>query len=135
MKVPKPVSTLAFLLAPALAISQHVFDPMTLPCNGDSAHVQVTPLFSDSLSSSFHICIPREVKPHLHRYHTEHVLVLEGEGSMLLGDSTFSIGAGHVIIIPMGTRHAVRTTSDVPLRVISVQAPFFDGSDRVMIEP
>ena len=131
----RPFGILAFLLAPAFAIAQLVVDPMTLPCSPDSARVQVTPLFSDSLGSSFHICIPHEVRPHFHRYHTEHVLVLEGEGSMLLGDSAFRIAAGRMIIIPKGTPHAVRTISKFPLRVISVQSPFFDGSDRIMIDP
>lgn len=125
---------MALLLAPEFGVAQHVVDPVSLPCSGDSSRVQVTPLFSDSLSSSFHICIPQEVKPHLHRFHTEHVLVLEGEGNMLLGDSAFRISSGSVVIIPFGTLHAVRTTSTTPLRVLSVQAPFFDGSDRVLIE-
>ena len=134
MNASKLWGPLALFLAPAFAVAQHMIDPLTLPCSVDSSRVQVTAVFSDSLSSSFHICIPREVKPHLHRFHTEHVMVLEGEGSMLLGDSTFTIAAGSFVIIPMGTPHAVRTTSAIPLRVLSVQAPFFDGSDRVLID-
>lgn len=88
-------------------------------------------LHHDSLSSSFIICIPSEVAPHYHAAHTEHVTVLSGTGEMLLGDSTFTIAPGDVMVIPMRTPHGVRTTSTAPLRVLSVQSPRFDGSDRV----
>ncbi|HRH39186.1 MAG TPA: cupin domain-containing protein, partial [Flavobacteriales bacterium] len=75
------------------------------------------------------------VAPHFHQHHTEHVVVLEGTAVMTLGDSTFTIAAGSTIAIPMGTVHAVTTTSNVPLRVISVQSPQFDGTDRVFVKP
>lgn len=114
--------------------AQAVIEPGVGPCHAAGDQVQVTPLYSDSLSSSFSICIPHEVRPHYHRYHTEHVVVLDGEGLMQLGDSTFMVVAGSAIIIPQGTPHAVRVTSATPLHVISVQSPYFDGTDRVLIE-
>jgi mannose-6-phosphate isomerase-like protein (cupin superfamily) len=95
----------------------------------------VVPLHADSACSSFLICVPRSVPPHFHVHHTEHVSVLSGEGTMRLGDSTFTVAAGRSIVIPKGTVHAVVTTSIEPLRVISVQAPYFDGTDRVFVDP
>ncbi len=94
----------------------------------------VRTLHHDSLSSSFMIIIPKEVKPHYHATHTEQVVVLSGEADMLLGDQKLHIKAGDVIIIPKGTKHSVMVTSTDPLKIISVQAPYFDGTDRVMIE-
>lgn len=91
-------------------------------------------LYSDSLSSSFLIIIPKEVKPHYHVAHTEQVVVLSGEADMILGEQNIHIKAGDVIFIPKGTKHSVTVTSAEPLKIISVQAPIFDGSDRVMIE-
>lgn len=91
-------------------------------------------LYSDSLSSSFVIIIPKEVKPHYHAAHTEQVVVLSGEADMMLGDQNLHIKSGDVIFIPKGTKHSVTVTSTEPLKIISIQAPFFDGSDRVMIE-
>lgn len=96
---------------------------------------KVVPLHSDSACSSFLICVPSGVPPHFHAHHTEHVSVLAGEGTMRLGDSTFTVAAGTSIVIPKGTVHAVVTTSSDPLRVISVQAPYFDGTDRVFVDP
>ncbi len=94
----------------------------------------VKPLFSDSLSSSFCILIPNEVKAHQHIYHSEQVYVLEGEGKMKLGDKSFLIKKGDLIFIPKNTVHSVKCNSDKALKVISVQSPYFDGSDRVLVE-
>ena len=91
-------------------------------------------LFSDSLATSFCILIKKEVKAHKHLYHSEHVFVLEGEGRMRLGDSTFTIKKGDLVFIPKTRVHAVVRTGKIPLKVLSVQAPYFDGKDRVMVE-
>lgn len=123
------------LCAPGILLAQQHLSADMLPCNAADSLVQVRPLYSDSLCSSFVICIPRAVAPHYHRYHTEHVTVLEGTATMQLGDSTFSIAAGQCIVIPKGTPHAVTTTSTTPLRVISVQSPHFDGTDRIFLDP
>lgn len=92
----------------------------------------VRTLHNDSLSSSFLIIIPKEVKPHYHAAHTEQVVILSGEADMMLGDQKIHIKAGDVIIIPKGTEHSVVVTSEDPLKLISVQAPYFDGTDRIM---
>lgn len=96
--------------------------------------VHVTALHADSLCSSFLIRVDSAVAPHLHRYHTEHVVVLEGEGEMLLGDSVRTVKAGDTVVIPRNTPHAVKVLGYGPLRVISVQAPRFDGTDRVPVQ-
>lgn len=96
--------------------------------------IHVTTLHSDSLCSSFLIRVDSAVAPHLHRFHTEHVVVLEGEGTMLLGDSVRTVRAGDAVIIPRNTPHAVKVLGNGPLRVISVQAPRFDGTDRVPLD-
>jgi mannose-6-phosphate isomerase-like protein (cupin superfamily) len=92
------------------------------------------PLFSDSLASSFVILIKKEVKAHKHLSHSEHVVVLEGSGTMTLGDKNLEIKKGDVIFIPKNTIHAVKSTGKQPLKVLSVQAPYFDGKDRIFIE-
>lgn len=89
------------------------------------------PLFGDSLCSSFCIIIRKEVKLHKHLHHSEHILVQEGEALMTLGDKQFRIKKGDVVFIPENTYHSVNVTSEIPLKVISIQAPFFDGKDRV----
>lgn len=94
----------------------------------------VRTLHHDSLSSSFLIVIPKEVKAHYHAAHTEQVIILSGEADMMLGEQQLHIKAGDVIIIPKGTKHSVVVTSKDPLKIVSVQAPYFDGTDRVMLD-
>jgi mannose-6-phosphate isomerase-like protein (cupin superfamily) len=126
---------LFFLLAffAATTLSAQVISTDTIASRTPEKNF-VAVLHSDSLSSSFLIIIPKEVKAHYHASHTEQVVVLSGEADMMLGDQKLHIRSGDVILIPKGTKHSVVVTSAVPLKIISVQAPFFDGSDRIMLE-
>src|SRR5262245_26533055 len=96
-----------------------------------AGNTYVTSLFNDSLASSFCIIVPDEVKPHRHLNHCEHVLVLEGEGMMRMGEKEFLIKKNDLVFIPANSVHAVKTKGSIPLKVLSIQAPYFDGSDRV----
>lgn len=125
----------AALGAFASANAQSITSADEQACVPGNDAVRVSPLHSDSTCSSFLICIDTEVKPHLHRVHTEHVFVLDGEGIMRLGDQQRRVKAGDTVVIPAGTAHSVKVTSKEPLRVVSVQAPRFDGSDRVFVDP
>jgi mannose-6-phosphate isomerase-like protein (cupin superfamily) len=96
--------------------------------------VEVTPLASDSLSSSFLIYIHDEVAPHYHAEHSEHVVILEGTGTMLLNDSLIQLKPQTAVFIPKGSIHSAKRTGDKPLKAISIQAPFFDGKDRIPVQ-
>ena len=91
-------------------------------------------LTDDEFCTAFFICIPKEVKKHKHEHHTEHVYVLEGEAEMVIGPERKKIKAGDFFIIPKGTAHAVVVNSVTPLKVISIQPPRFDGTDRIWVE-
>jgi mannose-6-phosphate isomerase-like protein (cupin superfamily) len=97
-------------------------------------NIYVRPVYSDSLVSSFIIFIKKEVKLHKHVTHTEHVYVLEGVGEMVLGAKKFIVKKGDMVFIPKNTPHALNVISKIPVKVLSVQAPYFDGKDRVMID-
>lgn len=108
--------------------SEHLIPP------GEFANIHSQNLFSDSLSSVFCIWIKKEVKLHKHNAHTEQVIVLEGEGKMILADKETIISKGSIINIPKGNPHKVTVTSVIPLKVISIQSPHFDGTDRILLE-
>ncbi len=91
-------------------------------------------LFNDSLCSSFCLIIKNEVKGHKHMKHSEHVIVQSGEAVMRLGEKEFTIKEGDVIFIPKGTVHSVIVKGKKPLKVLSIQSPYFNGDDRVMVE-
>ncbi len=97
-------------------------------------NVNALALYSDKDVTSVVIYIKKGVKLHVHREHTEQVIVLSGKGVMTLGNETIPIRKGDYIIIPKGVPHAVRVKGRKPLKVISIQAPQFKGKDRHFLE-
>jgi mannose-6-phosphate isomerase-like protein (cupin superfamily) len=129
----KLISSILFfftLFFPAINFAQ-IIKVDTVKAGSEYENIYNTKLFSDSLSSSFIIYVKNEVKEHKHLEHSEHVIVLEGAALMTLADSSFKIKKDDVIFIPKNTFHSVKTTSSVPLKIISIQSPYFDGKDRV----
>ena len=124
---------LTFLL-PLFSFSQNVQSLDTINAPANTTNNYNKPLYSDSNSSSFVIIIPHEVKRHVHEYHSEQVYVISGEADMVLGDKIVHIKAGDIIYIPQNTPHAVVVTSKEPLKILSIQAPYYDGKDKVMLE-
>jgi len=115
-------------------LAQVILLPDTLTVPDTVSNIWSQRISGDSLSSGFVIVIKNEVKAHKHLYHSEHISVLEGTGIMKLGKKSFELKAGMVVFIPKGTIHWVKTTSKIPLKVLSVQSPYFDGQDRVTEE-
>lgn len=90
--------------------------------------------FHDSLQSSFRLTIPHRVVAHYHQFHTENIIVLQGRAEMRMNDTVICIKKGMHVSIPKGTIHSVeKVLSRRPLVVISVQSPYFDGKDRVLV--
>lgn len=94
-------------------------------------NISVQKIHGDSLTSSFVIWIKDTVKTHKHTKHSEHVYVLEGSGDFYLNDEMITIKKGDLIFIPANNWHSVKVTSDVPMKVLSVQSPGFYGEDRI----
>ncbi len=108
-------------------------DTINAPKNFDNVHVQT--LAHDSLQSVFVIWVKKEVKGHFHAAHTEFIVVLEGKALMRLNDQIITIKRGDVIHVPSGTKHAVlEVKGNKTLKVLSIQAPYFDGKDRIFIQ-
>lgn len=97
-------------------------------------NLEVVKLASDKHASQFLIFVRQAVKNHRHLTHSETIYILEGSGQMQLGDRRFAIGPGDFIQVPEGVVHGVTVTSATPLKALSVQAPEFDGTDRVWVD-
>lgn len=97
-------------------------------------NIHVEKLSSDRHASDFIVFVKQFVPLHKHLTHTETIYILEGTGLMRLGEEEFAVGSGDFIKVPEGTAHGVKTTSSVPLKALSVQAPEFLGDDRVFLE-
>ena len=131
----RSIFAIVFIFISSLVFSQeNIFVSDTVGSKTISDNLYNRAAFGDSLASSFCILIKKEVKLHKHLNHSEHVMVLEGEGMMRLGEKKFKIKKGDLVFIPKNTIHSVKTTSTYPLKVYSIQSPAFDGKDRIMIE-
>ena len=101
------------------------------PINEDYDNISITKLSTNTDATTFAIWIKKKVKLHKHVYHTENVIIEEGSGEFQLGDSTYKVKKGDVIVIPQDTWHGVIVNSKETMKVISVQSPQFLGEDRV----
>lgn len=72
----------------------------------------------------------------LHRHRTTEELyhVTAGQGTMILGDTSFSISVGDTILIPPGTPHALNNSWPVPLRVLCCCTPAYDPADTEILD-
>lgn len=120
-----------FLLISAGGSAQEIKNLARLQPADQSGNIRLEQLHTDSLSTSYVIWISESVRAHRHLHHSESIYVLEGTGNMRLGDKTVPIGPGDFFNIPENTVHALEVTSSGPVKVISFQAPKFDGKDRV----
>lgn len=97
-------------------------------------NIHVKKIASDSLQSCFIIWVKNGVKAHYHKEHSENLVVIEGSAIMTLDRKRLEIKPGDFINIPKGTNHSVlEVLSEVPLKVLSIQAPYFDGEDRIFL--
>lgn len=119
----------------------------TLLCYGQTNLVDIKPdreyenilikeISKDSLQSNFVIWIKHSVPAHYHHEHTETIYVLEGKGEMSIGATSLVIKPGDFIVIAPNTIHSVtKVKGKKPLKVLSTQAPLFEGNDRIFVKP
>lgn len=128
-------AVLFFLAAISLHAQQQnpAMQPDSILPPGPYENITNQLMYSDSSVSTFLIWIKSSVPLHKHAWHTEQVIVLEGSGEMRVGEKIFPVQKGDVIFIPENTPHGVLVTSEIPLKVMSIQAPEFKGDDRILI--
>ncbi len=87
-------------------------------------------------ATSHHVVSIREAEvPHRHDRHDLLVVLLEGYGSMRLGDEVRAVGVGSILYIPRGTPHGFANHGVAPAVAYAVYLPAFDGADRVLTDP
>ncbi len=74
-------------------------------------------------SSLYLLTAPPGRGPKLHRHeYDEVIVVLEGTGTVYIGDQQHSIAAGDIVAVPARTPHRFVNTGDTPLRQVDVHA-------------
>ncbi len=95
---------------------------------------RATRIGRDAHHSHHVVAIRNAETPHRHDEHDLLVVILEGHGTMLIGEQTRAVGAGSILYIPRHTRHAFTNESAQPATAYAIYTPPFDGKDRVPVE-
>ncbi len=83
-----------------------------------------------SASSSQHIVQIRDREIlHVHKLHDGTVIILRGQGYLVLAGKRIDVKAGDIIHIPRGVAHQYVNGADEPTVALAVYAPAFDGKD------
>ena len=122
------------LLLLSAAISGATLNLNEMLAPNDLENIQVKTLASDQHASQFLIYIKESVPLHIHKQHSEMVYIIDGEGTMVLGDEQFPIKKGDFVKIDKNTPHGVTVTSKQPLKVLSTQTPEYFGKDKHLVE-
>jgi mannose-6-phosphate isomerase-like protein (cupin superfamily) len=72
--------------------------------------------------------------PHYHPTTEEIYYILEGTGSMRIGDETRDVGPGDAIAIPPGAIHQITNTGPGTLKFLCCCAPGYEHDDTVLLE-
>ena len=123
---------LTLLVTSVSQAEQTAMADIKAPADLDNIHV--VKLYSDKHASDFIVFVKKSVPLHKHAFHSETIYILEGTGIMRLGDETFEVKPGDFIKVPESTPHTVKTTSEMPLKALSIQAPEFFGKDRIPVK-
>lgn len=118
----------------SMVLAQSTIDVKALFPDKEFDNVFVKKIYSDTNTTSFVIWVKNEVKSHKHLTHTETIQILEGTAEMTIDKKIIEIKADDFFIIPQNTFHAVKVTSTTPLKLISIQSPYFNGDDRIFEE-
>ena len=70
--------------------------------------------------------------PHYHPRTEEIYYIVEGHGSMQVGNEIRLVGPGDAIAIPPGARHQIRNTDSVVLKFLCCCAPAYEDEDTVL---
>lgn len=117
-----------------LGLSQDIIGLKNLEPDVEFENILVKKISDDEQQSSFVIWIKHEVRLHKHLEHSENIYILEGKGEMQIGDNKYAVKKGDYFNIPKSTPHGVIVHSSKPMKVLSIQSPKFDGTDRIFLD-
>jgi len=125
---------IVMLLCTTLGFAQEKQSLETIEPQTAYENIHVQQIYENEHTSYYLIWIKQSVTSHKHVEHTESITVIDGVGIMTVGEQQFEIKKGDFFIIPKDTFHSLKVTSEVPVKVLSVQMPKFNKEDRVFEE-
>lgn len=102
---------------------------------------EIRPLIDRTTSDIERCSLAEEVLPvgaavgrHHHLLTEEIYYILQGRGSMTIGEEVLEVSAGDAIFIPIGKTHTLENTGDEPMRLLLVCGPAYRFEDHLMGE-
>ncbi|MFT6815104.1 MAG: mannose-6-phosphate isomerase-like protein (cupin superfamily) [Sphingobacteriales bacterium] len=123
---------LIFIFTSFFAFGQRATSLKDIEPVGKFENTSVKQLYTDPYSTTYLIWIKKEVRSHVHQEHTEQLYVVSGKADLFMGGKQYEMKKGRMYFIPPNVIHGLIVTSKKPLKVVSMQSPEFDGSDRVI---
>ena len=74
------------------------------------------------------------ITDHIHSNAEQWYFILNGQGTMKVGDEERLAGPGTVVFVPRNTIHSYRVVGDEPLRILNI-ATFFPDAPSVTTRP
>jgi mannose-6-phosphate isomerase-like protein (cupin superfamily) len=96
-------------------------------------NIKITHLGADPAASHHIVQVRDREAPHIHREHDGTVVLLRGQGFLMMGQSRLDLTSGDVVFIPRNTPHYFVNTSPEPAAAFVVFSPPFDGKDIVPV--
>ena len=66
-----------------------------------------------------------------HEHRSEHWVVIEGEGDVIINEQALSVFPGSSIVIPQNSKHRIKNTGLKTLRFVEVQTGEYFGEDDI----
>jgi mannose-6-phosphate isomerase-like protein (cupin superfamily) len=108
---------------------RHVDDVEAVPCPCGQARRIITS--ADTPDLSIHrVRIQGAAKAHYHTRLTEYYHILEGTGEIVIDGTAHAVRPGDTVMIPPGTRHALRGDFEI----MNIVVPPFDPQDEHVVE-
>ena len=70
-------------------------------------------------------------KPHVHKLHDGTVVIVKGEGYLMMENRRIDLSVSDIVYIPRGAVHYFVNTANEPTVAFVVFSPPFDGKDTV----
>ena len=106
-------------------------DQPTLPASGDREfrYLVTDEVGCTDVTQFYGVIAPGRAPDHSHVY-DEVIYVLEGEGTLHIGDSHDPVSAGSAIHLPPFLEHSLENSGDSPMRIVAVFHPAGDPASR-----
>lgn len=100
---------------------------------GASENIKITTLGHGPTVSHHLVQVRDREKPHLHKLHDGTVIMMKGQGYLMMENRRIDLSTSDIVYIPRGAVHYFVNTASEPSVAFVVFAPPFDGKDTVPV--